>query len=166
METALEAIKERGAQSVIDLGCGEGNLLRLLMKDKTFTRVTDVDVSRSAMEHIRDKLKPDRLPEAQRQRLSLFQGSLTYRDKRFRAYDAAALVEVLRFFSRDPNKKTSDLLREINRQAALGMEFKKKSEDYDSDQLFSSGHKTMADVKKWIVEICGSLNRLNEDEKI
>jgi 3' terminal RNA ribose 2'-O-methyltransferase Hen1 len=95
LETVLRVIKESGAESVIDLGCGEGNLLRLLIKEKTFTRVTGVDVSRTALEHARDKLKIDRLPEARQKRVSLFQGSVSYRDKRFRAYDAAALVEVL-----------------------------------------------------------------------
>jgi 3' terminal RNA ribose 2'-O-methyltransferase Hen1 len=99
LEAVLRAVKRSGALSVIDLGCGEGNLLRLLMKDKTFTRVTGVDVSRTALEHARDKLKMDRLqprlPEARQERLSLFQGSVTYRDKRFRGYDAAALVEVI-----------------------------------------------------------------------
>jgi SAM-dependent methyltransferase len=91
----FKVIKESGAQSVIDLGCGEGNLLRFLMKEKTFTRVTGVDVSRLALEHSRSKLKADRLSEAQQKRLSLFQSSVTYRDKRFRGYDAAALVEVM-----------------------------------------------------------------------
>jgi 3' terminal RNA ribose 2'-O-methyltransferase Hen1 len=95
LEAVFNVIKKSGAGSVIDLGCGEGNLLRLLMKEKTFTRVTGVDVSRTALEHARDKLKIDRLPEAQQKRISLFQGSVSYRDKRFRAYDAAALVEVI-----------------------------------------------------------------------
>jgi 3' terminal RNA ribose 2'-O-methyltransferase Hen1 len=95
LEAVLGAVKRSGAKSVIDLGCGEGNLLRLLLKEKTFTRVTGVDVSRAALEHARDKLKMDRLPEAQQKRLSLFQSSVTYRDKRFRGYDAAALVEVM-----------------------------------------------------------------------
>jgi SAM-dependent methyltransferase len=95
LEAVFSAIKKSGAGSVIDLGCGEGNLLRLLMKEKTFSRVAGVDVSRTALEHSRDKLKIDRLSEAQQKRLSLFQGSVTYRDKRFRGYDAVALVEVM-----------------------------------------------------------------------
>jgi 3' terminal RNA ribose 2'-O-methyltransferase Hen1 len=95
LEAVFNAIKKSGAESVIDLGCGEGNLLRLLMKEKAFTRVTGVDVSRTALEHARDKLKINRLPEIQQKRVSLFQGSIGYRDKRFRAYDAAALVEVI-----------------------------------------------------------------------
>ena len=95
LEAALGAIKESGAQSVIYLGCGEGNLLRLLMKEKTFTRITGVDISRTALEHSRSKLKLDYLPEARRKQVSLFQSSVSYRDKRFRGYDAAALVEVI-----------------------------------------------------------------------
>jgi 3' terminal RNA ribose 2'-O-methyltransferase Hen1 len=95
LEAVLRAIKERGARSVIDLGCGEGNLLRLLIKEKGFTRIAGLDVSRTALEHARNKLKLDRLPEARQKQISLFQGSVCYRDRRFRGYDAAALVEVI-----------------------------------------------------------------------
>ncbi|MDR2747469.1 MAG: 3' terminal RNA ribose 2'-O-methyltransferase Hen1 [Treponema sp.] len=95
LEAVLRAVRASGAKSVIDLGCGEGNLLRLLVKEKTFTRIAGVDVSRLALEHARNKLKIDRLPEARQKRISLFQSSLTYRDKRFRDYDAAVLVEVI-----------------------------------------------------------------------
>jgi 2-polyprenyl-3-methyl-5-hydroxy-6-metoxy-1,4-benzoquinol methylase len=95
LEAVLAVIKKSGAESVIDLGCGEGNLLRLLMKEKTFTRVAGVDVSRLALEHARDTLRIDQLPESQQKRISLFQSSVTYRDKRFMGYDAAALVEVV-----------------------------------------------------------------------
>jgi hypothetical protein len=69
-------------------------------------------------------------------------------------------------FSRDSNKKTSDLFCEIDRRRdVLGMEFKKKSEGYDSDLLLFSGYKTMEDVKDRIKEICRFLKTLNEDEK-
>ncbi|MDR2159216.1 MAG: 3' terminal RNA ribose 2'-O-methyltransferase Hen1 [Treponema sp.] len=95
LEAALGVIKKSGAKSVIDLGCGEGNLLRLLMKEKDITRIAGVDVSRTALERARMKLKIDRMPEVQQKRISLFQSSVTYRDKRFRGYDAAALVEVI-----------------------------------------------------------------------
>jgi 3' terminal RNA ribose 2'-O-methyltransferase Hen1 len=101
LEAVFNAIKKSGARSVIDLGCGEGNLLRLLINEKTFTRVTGVDVSRTALEHAGEKLKIDRLPEVQQKRVSLFQGSVSYRDKRFRAYDAAALVEVIEHLDED-----------------------------------------------------------------
>jgi 3' terminal RNA ribose 2'-O-methyltransferase Hen1 len=95
LEAVFNTIKKSGAGSVIDLGCGEGHLLRLLINEKNFTRVTGVDVSRTALEHARDKLKLERLPEARQKRVSLLHGSLSCRDKRFRGYDAAALVEVI-----------------------------------------------------------------------
>jgi 3' terminal RNA ribose 2'-O-methyltransferase Hen1 len=79
--------------SVIDLGCGEGNLLRLLLKDKTFTRIAGTDVSVAALEKAEQRL--EKLPDSIRERFSLFQSSLTYRDKRFRGYDAAVVVEVM-----------------------------------------------------------------------
>ncbi|MDR0589393.1 MAG: 3' terminal RNA ribose 2'-O-methyltransferase Hen1 [Spirochaetaceae bacterium] len=99
LEAVLAVIKRHGAQSVIELGCGDGNLLRLLLKEKTFTRIAGVDVSPSALKHARKKI--DRLPEIEPNRISLFQGSLTYRDKRFRGYDAAALVEVIEHLDED-----------------------------------------------------------------
>jgi 3' terminal RNA ribose 2'-O-methyltransferase Hen1 len=42
-----------------------------------------------------EKLHLDRMPEKQRQRIQLLQGSLTYQDMRLVGYEAAALVEVI-----------------------------------------------------------------------
>ncbi|MDR2444698.1 MAG: 3' terminal RNA ribose 2'-O-methyltransferase Hen1 [Spirochaetaceae bacterium] len=95
LEGVLEAIKRSGAKSVIDFGCGDGSLLRLLVKEKTITRIAGVDVSRSVLERARDKLKIDQLPSARQKEIFLFQSSITYRDKRFKGYDIAALVEVI-----------------------------------------------------------------------
>jgi 3' terminal RNA ribose 2'-O-methyltransferase Hen1 len=91
LAAVLEALVQSGAHSVIDLGCGEGNLLRLLVKEKQFTRIAGVDVSPSVLARAGERLKADTLGE----RLRLFQGSLTYRDARLRGYDAAAVVEVM-----------------------------------------------------------------------
>ena len=63
------------------MGCGEGNLLRLLVKEKQFTEIVGVDVSPVALEMAERKL--ERVPEMQRKRIKLLQGALTYRDKRF-----------------------------------------------------------------------------------
>lgn len=92
VEAALEAA---GAHSVIDLGCGEGRLLARLLRSKTFTRIAAVDVSPRALEIASERLHLDRLPERQRERIALFQGSLTYRDERFAGFDAACAVEVI-----------------------------------------------------------------------
>lgn len=88
-------LKATGATRVLDLGCGEGKLLRLLLADKQFTEILGVDVSHRALEMAHDRLNLEHLPEKQRARIKLLQGSLTYRDKRLEGFDAAAIVEVI-----------------------------------------------------------------------
>ena len=102
LKLVTEKLKQSGAASVIDLGCGDGKLLRLLLKEKQFTRIAGTDVSYSELEKSQDKLHWNEMPEKQRERLSLFQSSLTYRDKRFSGFDAAAVVEVIEHL--DPNR--------------------------------------------------------------
>ena len=95
MGSVLAALKNSGARKVLDLGCGEGNLIRELLKESQFETIRAVDVSVRALERASAKLKLDRLPEMKRKRLELMQGSLTYRDDRLRGFDAAAAVEVI-----------------------------------------------------------------------
>jgi 3' terminal RNA ribose 2'-O-methyltransferase Hen1 len=94
-DAVAHCLREAGASTVIDLGCGEGKLLRRLLRDKGFTRVVGVDVSPRALEIDEVRLRVDQMAPKQRERLALFQGALTYRDQRFTGYDAAALVEVI-----------------------------------------------------------------------
>ena len=89
------ALRASGARRVLDLGCGEGRLLRELLKEEAFTELVGMDVSPRALEVARDRLHWDRLPPRHQQRLRLLQGSLMYRDRRLAGYDAAAVVEVI-----------------------------------------------------------------------
>ncbi len=93
-------MKSAGAKSVLDLGCGEGKLLRLLIEDRAFSRILGMDVSTRSLQRAADRLELDRLPA--RGRLELIQGSLTYRDKRLNGFDAAAVVEVIEHL--DPSR--------------------------------------------------------------
>ena len=93
--SVVAALKNCGAKRVIDIGCGEGNLLNLLVKEQQFTNITGVDVSHLALKRANDKLKLDRAGDFMRERIQLFQGSLTYKDSRFSGYDAACVVEVI-----------------------------------------------------------------------
>lgn len=95
MLRVAEVLREHQAATVVDLGCGEGRLLRSLIKEQFFTRVAGMDVSPRALEVARDRLKVDRLPPRLAEKLSLFQGSLMYRDQRLREYEAATAVEVI-----------------------------------------------------------------------
>jgi 3' terminal RNA ribose 2'-O-methyltransferase Hen1 len=91
----VAALKQSGARRVLDLGCGEGHLLRALLKEKTFEEVVGVDVSHRALEIAAERLRLDRMPERQQERIKLLHGSLTYRDERLAGHDAAAVVEVI-----------------------------------------------------------------------
>lgn len=93
--TVTTVIKSLGANSILDLGCGEGRLVNRLMKESAAKRILGIDVSIRSLKIASDKLKLDRMPERQRQRLELAQGSLLYRDERFKGFDVAALVEVV-----------------------------------------------------------------------
>ena len=94
-EAVLAVLRECGARSVADLGCGEGALTGDLLRDDTFTRVIAADVSARALQVAARKLRLDRMPEARRGRLTLLQSSLTYRDQRLAGLDAAVLMEVI-----------------------------------------------------------------------
>lgn len=91
----LEVLREHGAASVLDLGCGEGKLLRRLVKERGFERIVGVDPSARALEIAARRLYLDRAGEALRRRIALQMGSLTYGDRRWQGFDAAALVEVI-----------------------------------------------------------------------
>jgi 3' terminal RNA ribose 2'-O-methyltransferase Hen1 len=93
LEAVVTVLRESGARRVLDLGCGEGKLLRALLQDDAFTEVVGVDVSHRSLEVARERL--DRLPDPLRERARLLHGALTYRDRRLAGYDAAAVVEVV-----------------------------------------------------------------------
>ena len=89
----VEALKAENACSVVDLGCGEGALLRLLVSEPRFTKVLGVDVSHRALEVAAKRLGS--LSDTQRSRIDLVQSSLTYRDDRLAGHDAVVLMEVV-----------------------------------------------------------------------
>jgi 2-polyprenyl-3-methyl-5-hydroxy-6-metoxy-1,4-benzoquinol methylase len=94
-EAILAKLEELGAVSVIDLGCGQGELVGALLARPRFARVGGMDVSPMALTIAARKLRLERMPDAKRARLTLFQGALTYTDKRLSGYDAAVLMEVI-----------------------------------------------------------------------
>ncbi|MEU9480835.1 3' terminal RNA ribose 2'-O-methyltransferase Hen1 [Streptomyces sp. NPDC048191] len=94
-EAILAALRDSGAARVLDLGCGQGQLVQELLKDVRFTEIVGVDVSVRALTIASRRLKLDRMGERQASRVRLVQGSLAYTDNRLKGYDAAVLSEVI-----------------------------------------------------------------------
>lgn len=91
----LSALRAEGARTVLDLGCGGGQLVRRLLDDADVTRVTGADPSADAIAAAHRRLRTARMSERESARLDLFCGSAVYRDPRFRGHDAAVLMEVV-----------------------------------------------------------------------
>nr|WSY51014.1 3' terminal RNA ribose 2'-O-methyltransferase Hen1 [Streptomyces sp. NBC_00886] len=94
-DAIVDALTSSGASRVLDLGCGQGQLVQALLKDTRFTEIVGVDVSMRALTIAGRRLKLDRMGERQASRVQLFQSSLAYTDKRLKGYDAAVLSEVI-----------------------------------------------------------------------
>lgn len=94
-QTVIAALKEANAKRIVDVGCGEGKLLRCLLEEKSFAEIVGLDVSHRALEIAAERLRLERLPEKMREKITLLHGSLTYRDKRLEGFDAATVVEVI-----------------------------------------------------------------------
>jgi 3' terminal RNA ribose 2'-O-methyltransferase Hen1 len=90
-----ELIRLSGARRVLDLGCGEGKLLRILLRQKQIELLRGMDVSTRALARAADRLHVTELAPSLREKLDLIQGSLLYRDARLAGFDAAAVVEVI-----------------------------------------------------------------------
>jgi 3' terminal RNA ribose 2'-O-methyltransferase Hen1 len=93
--SVLAALRASGAKRVLDLGCGGGALLGVLMRDSSFTEIVGLDVSVGALNTAERRLKLDQLPEQARARITLRQSALTYADPSLSGYDAAVLMEVI-----------------------------------------------------------------------
>lgn len=93
--SALGAIE---AKTIIDLGCGEGRLLKMLLQDRRFERIVGMDVSWRSLERAGRGLHLDEMPPTQRNRIELMHGSLMYRDKRLCSFDVATVIEVIEHF--------------------------------------------------------------------
>ncbi len=95
LQAVRTELHDSGARRVLDLGCGEGKLIKLLLQDRQFERIVGVDVSYRVLELAQRRLHLDRLPSLQKDRVVLLHGALTYRDRRLEGFDAAAVVEVI-----------------------------------------------------------------------
>ncbi len=95
IRTVIAELEAAKVQTVVDLGCGDGKLLSRLLKEQRLTRLVGLDVSVRALEIAADRLRLDRLPQRQQERIQLLHGGLTYRDARIEGFEAATAIEVI-----------------------------------------------------------------------
>jgi 3' terminal RNA ribose 2'-O-methyltransferase Hen1 len=91
----LSVLRKAEVHRVVDVGCGEGRLLKLMLEHREFEEVLGMDVSCRVLEIAEKRLHLDELPERVKNRIKLIQGSLTYRDARIAGFDAATCIEVV-----------------------------------------------------------------------
>lgn len=153
----IAAIRAAGAKNVLDLGCGEGKLLKSLFADRQFERIVGVDVSHRSLEIAARRLRLERLPENQAGRIELLHGSLTYRDKRLEGFDAAAVVEVIEHLDPPRLKAFERVLFECARPGTVvlttpNQEYNSKWESLPAGEMRHSDHRfewTRAEFRAW-----------------
>lgn len=94
-DRVVEVVREFKPRSLIDLGCGEGKLMRLLMPIQGLDRIVGMDVSYFELEKAERKLHLEDAGPRLRERIQLIHGSLMYRDERIHGFDLATVVEVV-----------------------------------------------------------------------
>jgi 3' terminal RNA ribose 2'-O-methyltransferase Hen1 len=150
-------LKASGAKSVVDLGCGSGKLLGLMMKDRQFERILGVDASSRDLEIAVDRLHLNELGDAQRQRISLIHGALTYRDRRLTGFDAAAVVEVIEHIDPPRLGAFADAVFGVARPRRIVLttpnaEYNARYEALGSDDLRHADHRfewSRAEFRAW-----------------
>ena len=157
LDTVMEVLKASNVKRVVDLGCGEGKLLRLLLKESAIEQITGVDVSHRALEIATERLQIERLPPAQQSRIQLIQSSLIYRDSRLTDFDAAAVIEVIEHLDLDRLAAFERVLFEFIRPKSAivttpNIEYNVRFENLPAGKFRHRDHRfewTRAEFKTW-----------------
>lgn len=163
LHAVLQEVLSCGACSVIDMGCGEGNLTGMLLREKQLTKVAAFDVSFTVLEKARARLKPDRMHESLEQKLELFQSSLTYRDRRFEGFDCACVVEVIEHLDEPRLIAFTQVLFGLSRPRTVvlttpNLEYNVHYDGMEENALRHSDHRfewNREQFARWADGICG-----------
>jgi 3' terminal RNA ribose 2'-O-methyltransferase Hen1 len=161
--SVIAALKNCRAKSVIDIGCGEGNLLNLLVRERQFEKIAGTDVSHLALERAAKKLKLDEAGDSIKKRITLFQSSLTYKDTRFSGFDAACVIEVIEHLDISRLAAFERVLFEYAKPVAVVLttpnrEYNVKYENAGEDGLRHGDHRfewTRDEFHKWAEKTAG-----------
>ena len=157
----VEQLKKSGSKKIIDLGCGEGKLLRMLLKERQFTEIAGTDVSYTELTRAKDKLHWDEMAPKQKERIKLFQGALTYKDKRLEGYDAAAIVEVIEHLDESRLNSFERVVFEFAKPKTIilttpNSEYNVMFEKMETDSMRHTDHRfewTRMEFEKWAKDV-------------
>ena len=93
LDTVAQLVVASGAKSVIDLGCGPGELLARLAAAPQFQRIVGIDTSMATLVAAQRLLGLDE--KMNNGRVCLLQASFTQTAARLQGFDAALLVETI-----------------------------------------------------------------------
>ena len=105
MQAVLQEVRNSGATSVLDLGCGEGHFIKQVLNEPQLKSITGLEVSMRALGIAERRIKPEQMTPDMQAKLNMLQGSLIYRDTRLKeagAAIAAVAIEVVEHI--DPPK--------------------------------------------------------------
>ena len=174
LDAVKNAVLESGASSVIDLGCGECRLTAMLLEEPQIKRVGAADVAVHVLEKAKQNLRYDRMPPYKKNKLTLMQASLTYRDPRFSGYDAACVVEVVEHLDPQRVPAFERVLFEFAAPATVVLttpnkEYNAHYEWLAEDTLRHHDHRfewTRAEFRAWAARVCESFGYTVEFSEI
>ncbi len=166
IKLVAEKITESGAERVLDLGCGEGKLIRQLIKQKQFSEIVGMDVSYNELIKAKERLHFEEMSPKQKERINLFQGSLTYKDQRLEGFDAAAVVEVIEHLDLNRLKAFERVLFEFAKPKTVvlttpNQEFNVMWDKLDAEEMRHDDHRfewTRKEFLEWSNKIGETYN--------
>lgn len=162
MEAVKKAVLASGANSVIDLGCGECRLTALLLNETQIKKVTACDVSVRTLEKAAQRLRLEQMADYKKNKLTLMQASVTYKDKRFEGYDCACVIEVIEHIEPTRIPAFERSVFEFARPNTVivttpNQEYNAVYETLQADAFRHGDHRfewTRAQFKEWTEHVC------------
>jgi small RNA 2'-O-methyltransferase len=93
LEAVVEHLLESGATSVLDLGCGQGELMQRLVMHQQFNHIAGIDIDTAKLNEARLLLGLDLFDSSER--VTVRCGSFELEDAEFKGFSAATLVETI-----------------------------------------------------------------------
>lgn len=93
LQAAHDVVRDSGSSTVLDLGCGDGDLLTRLMAEPQIERIVGVDLCRRSLGRLRARLEA--LEGGGTAQVDLIQGSMTDGGEALTGFDCATLVEAI-----------------------------------------------------------------------